>query len=283
MVRNGEAVSSSRKARSAFRTTPFARKRVRKNLDQKLPLVRFAHSRRTALVSLTRMLPHPTTAQHRRSPRLRRSRLTSFAVRVAALHFVRAARRSPFIHQENHNHIRGRTATAPHPLAASQPLTPITFAKVYVSAARRYRRAIGNRFRRESRRTATGGEPLMGRVSTIGRVLFGGVLAFTAIDNLRDIEGMAAYADAKGVPKANRLVPLSSGMLLFGGIATALGRVPRLAGGAIAAFLVGVTPMMHDFWNLDDDQREAEVIQFLKNVALLGGALFFLARGPEEN
>ncbi|WP_435077530.1 DoxX family protein [Halococcus sp. AFM35] len=123
----------------------------------------------------------------------------------------------------------------------------------------------------------------MGRVSTIGRVLFGGVLAFNAIDNLRDIEGMAAYADSKGVPKADRLVPLSSAMLLFGGVATALGRVPRLAGGAIAAFLVGVTPAMHDFWNQEDDQREAEVIQFLKNTALLGGALFFLARGPEEN
>lgn len=123
----------------------------------------------------------------------------------------------------------------------------------------------------------------MGRVSTIGRVLFGGVLAFNAIDNLRDIEGMAAYADSKGVPKADRLVPLSSAMLLFGGVATALGRVPRLAGGAIAAFLVGVTPAMHDFWNQEDDQRESEVIQFLKNTALLGGALFFLARGPEEN
>jgi putative oxidoreductase len=123
----------------------------------------------------------------------------------------------------------------------------------------------------------------MGRISTIGRVLFGGVLAFNAIDNLRDIEGMAAYADSKGVPKADRLVPLSSAMLLFGGVATALGRVPRLAGGAIAAFLVGVTPTMHDFWNQEDDQREAEVIQFLKNVALLGGALFFLARGPEDD
>jgi putative oxidoreductase len=123
----------------------------------------------------------------------------------------------------------------------------------------------------------------MGRLSTIGRALFGGVLAFNAIDNLRDIEGMAAYADAKGVPAADRLVPLSSAMLLFGGVATAFGRVPRLAGGAIAAFLVGVTPTMHDFWNQDDDQREAEVIQFLKNTALLGGALFFLARGPEEN
>ena len=123
----------------------------------------------------------------------------------------------------------------------------------------------------------------MGRLETLGRVLFGGVLAFTAIDNLRDIEGMAAYADSKGVPKADRLVPLSSAMLLFGGVATMFGRAPRLAGGAIAAFLVGVTPTMHDFWNMEDDQREGQLIHFLKNTAMLGGALFFLARGPEED
>lgn len=123
----------------------------------------------------------------------------------------------------------------------------------------------------------------MGRLETLGRALFGGVLAYTAIDNLRDIEGMSAYADSKGVPAADRLVPLSSVMLLFGGIATVLGRAPRLAGGAIAAFLVGVTPTMHDFWNMDEEERDGQLIHFLKNTAMLGGALFFLGSGPEEN
>jgi putative oxidoreductase len=123
----------------------------------------------------------------------------------------------------------------------------------------------------------------MGRLSTLGRALFGSVLAYTALDNLRDIDGMVAYAESKGVPKADRLVPFSSAMLFFGGVATALGRFPRLAAGAIAAFLVGVTPTMHDFWNMNEDQRDQQVIHFLKNTALLGGALFFLARGPTED
>ena len=123
----------------------------------------------------------------------------------------------------------------------------------------------------------------MSRLSTLGRVLFGGVLAFTAIDNLRDIAGMVGYAESKDVPEADKLVPFSSAMLLVGSICVVLGRFPRLAGGAIAAFLVGVTPTMHDFWNLEDEQREQQVIHFLKNTALLGGALFFLARGPDRN
>jgi putative oxidoreductase len=122
----------------------------------------------------------------------------------------------------------------------------------------------------------------MGRFSTLARTVFGGVLAFMALDNFRDMEGSIGYADAKGVPEADKLVPFSSGMLLFGSIAIVLGRVPRLAAGAIAAFFVGVTPQMHDFWNMEDDQREQEVIHFLKNIAMLGGALVFLARGTED-
>lgn len=122
----------------------------------------------------------------------------------------------------------------------------------------------------------------MSRLSALGRALFGGVLAYTAIDNLRDIDGMAAYADSKGVPKADTLVPLSSTMLLFGSVATVFGRVPRLAAGAIAAFLVGTTPTMHDFWNMDDEKRDGQLVHFLKNTAMLGGAIFLLAHDLED-
>jgi hypothetical protein len=41
---------------------------------------------------------------------------------------------------------------------------------------------------------------------------------------------------------------------------------------------MGVSPKMHDFWNVEDpQQRQAEMINFTKNMALAGGA--FLAAG----
>jgi len=136
--------------------------------------------------------------------------------------------------------------------------------------------------RRGSIDDSSGGERLMGRISTLGRALFGGVLAFTAVDNLRDIDEVAAYAESNGVPAADRLVPLSSGMLLVGSLGVVLGRVPRLSAGAIAAFLVGVTPTMHDFWNREEGERKQQLNHFVKNTALLGSALFFLSRGPAD-
>jgi uncharacterized membrane protein YphA (DoxX/SURF4 family) len=115
--------------------------------------------------------------------------------------------------------------------------------------------------------------------SLLGRLLFGGVLAFMAVDNFRALEERIGYADAKGVPEADTLVPFTSGMLLVGSLGVTLWRLPRIATGAVAGFLAGVTPVMHDFWTVDDEgQRQTEQFQFFKNVAMLGAAVAFLER-----
>lgn len=117
----------------------------------------------------------------------------------------------------------------------------------------------------------------------VARVLFGGVLAFMAIDNFRDLEGTIAYAESEGAPMADRSVPFVSGSLLFGGLGIAAWKLPRLAAGAVATFLVAITPFTHDFWSVEDDQqREQQLIHFLKNVALLGAALAFLRIGQDD-
>ncbi|SEP09004.1 hypothetical protein SAMN04487948_113115 [Halogranum amylolyticum] len=46
----------------------------------------------------------------------------------------------------------------------------------------------------------------------------------------------------------------------------------------IALFFLGVTPVMHDFWSVDDpQQRQAEMTNFLKNATLFGAALVLVA------
>lgn len=111
----------------------------------------------------------------------------------------------------------------------------------------------------------------------LGRGLFGGVLAFTAIDNLRNLDQRTEYAEAKGAPRPELSVPGASAGLLLGSVGVALWRVPSLAAASVAGFLAGITPVMHDFWNLDDDeQKQQETTHFLKNAALFGAALVFL-------
>jgi len=49
----------------------------------------------------------------------------------------------------------------------------------------------------------------------------------------------------------------------------------------IALFLVAVTPMLHNFWIVTDPMmRQMQMIMFMKNVSMLGGALLLTQLGP---
>lgn len=111
----------------------------------------------------------------------------------------------------------------------------------------------------------------------LARILFGGVIAFFGLNHFMNAEEMIGYAEFKGVPAASLAVPFTGGMLLFGGVGIAAGVAPAVAAGAVIGFLLVTTPLMHDFWAVDADQQQDEMINFLKNVGLLGAALGFLA------
>src|SRR6516162_2682357 len=66
-------------------------------------------------------------------------------------------------------------------------------------------------------------------------------------------------------------VVISGLMLVAGGASVALGLKPKLGSAALIAFLAGASPTMHDFWRAEDPgQRMAVLINFSKNLALLG-------------
>ncbi|GAA0197156.1 DoxX family protein [Haladaptatus pallidirubidus] len=110
----------------------------------------------------------------------------------------------------------------------------------------------------------------------VARILFGGLLAFQGLNHFQNADTMSGYAQSKGVPAARASVLLSGGMLIFGGLGIVLGVFPAITAGAVAVFLLVTTPMMHDFWAVPEDQQQAEMTNFIKNVELLGAALVFL-------
>lgn len=121
--------------------------------------------------------------------------------------------------------------------------------------------------------------------SRLARLLFGGAIVALAGGNFQDIEGSVEYAKANDVPMADVLVPFASGMATVGALGVVLWRLPTLAAGAVATFLVGITPTMHDFWSVDDEgERERQRLHFLKNVGLLAAALAFVdhARSSDD-
>jgi putative oxidoreductase len=108
----------------------------------------------------------------------------------------------------------------------------------------------------------------------IGRLLFAGFFINSGINHLQKRKEMAEYARSKGVPEPELAVMLSAIPLLAGGASLLLGVKPKLGAMALLGFLAGVSPVMHDFWrNQDPQERNTNMIMFMKNMALAGGAL----------
>jgi putative oxidoreductase len=108
----------------------------------------------------------------------------------------------------------------------------------------------------------------------LGRAIFGGFFAYSGINHLQQVESMGQYAAAKGVPAAEQAVQVTGALLLAGGLSVMTGYKPRQGLAALVMFLVPVTLQMHRFWEEEDAQkRQAEMVNFMKNAALLGATL----------
>ena len=115
----------------------------------------------------------------------------------------------------------------------------------------------------------------------LGRFLFGGFFLYNGINHLRNPKAMAPYVESKGIPAPELAVKLSAVPLIVGGASLLLGVKPKLGALAILGFLAGVSPVMHDFWRIEDPkERTQNMIDFMKNTALAGGALALM--GVEE-
>jgi putative oxidoreductase len=115
----------------------------------------------------------------------------------------------------------------------------------------------------------------------LGRAIFGGYFLYNGINHFLHREEMSGYAQAKGIPAADLAVQSTGVLMILGGLSLLTGYKPKLGAALIGTFLAGVTPSMHAFWKDESPQeRQMDMIHFLKNIALAGGALIAAGR-PE--
>lgn len=115
-------------------------------------------------------------------------------------------------------------------------------------------------------------------VFLIARILFGGYFFLSGVNHFRHSAHLAGYAQSKKVPMAKTAVIVSGILFFLGGLGIILGLFPFIASILILVALIPVTFMMHNFWVVTDPgMRQMEQISFMKNIALIGATLAFLA------
>jgi putative oxidoreductase len=115
----------------------------------------------------------------------------------------------------------------------------------------------------------------------LGRILFAFIFLKAAPSHFT--KGTIAYAAGQGVPLAFILVPISGLLAFAGSLSILLGYKAKWGAWLIVLFLVPVTLTMHKFWGLSDPMAAMmQQVNFMKNMAILGGALFltYFGSGP---
>ena len=66
---------------------------------------------------------------------------------------------------------------------------------------------------------------------------------------------------------------------VLGPIALILGVFPRISALLLIAFVIAATGLAHRFWEYPDAQQANQMNHFLKNIAVIGGLLFYYVAG----
>jgi len=118
--------------------------------------------------------------------------------------------------------------------------------------------------------------------SPLGRALYSGILAYMAVDGFKNNGKRVEIARDRGVPLPEVAVPVVTGMLLVANVGILLWKFPRASAAALIVFFLGTSPGIHHFWRMEGKERQENKINFLKNVALLGGAIILLSEASKR-
>jgi putative oxidoreductase len=124
--------------------------------------------------------------------------------------------------------------------------------------------------------------PVLPRSGTalVGRILIAAIFIVSGFAKLTDPASAVGYMSSVGVPNADTLVYVAGAAELVGGLAVALGLLTRLAAIGLIVLLAIINLFFHNFWALAEPESKMQMVQFMKNLSIMGGLFVLVAMGP---
>jgi putative oxidoreductase len=113
-----------------------------------------------------------------------------------------------------------------------------------------------------------------------GRILLAAIFITSGFAKLSDPAGAIGYMNAAGIPHADVLVYVAGTAELLGGLSLLVGFLARLGALGLFLVLVPIQFYFHSFWNMEGAEAKTQMVQFMKNLAIMGGLLTVFAHGP---
>lgn len=121
----------------------------------------------------------------------------------------------------------------------------------------------------------------LGLLNLVGRIMLATIFLMSALGNkIPKFNDVAGYMASEGVPMPKLLLAGAIVFLIAGSLSIVVGFKARIGAALLFVFLMLATYFFHDFWTIEDAmQKQNEMIQFMKNMALMGAMTMIIANG----
>ncbi|MNX80031.1 Inner membrane protein YqjF [compost metagenome] len=113
----------------------------------------------------------------------------------------------------------------------------------------------------------------------VARLFLSWLFLYSAYGKLTGFSGYAAYMGSKGMPFVPFFLAATIVLLVVGGVSVLLGFKARIGSLPLLLFLLPTTLIFHNFWAFEGAEQQTQLIQFMKNLAIMGGVLMVTAFG----
>lgn len=121
---------------------------------------------------------------------------------------------------------------------------------------------------------------IQGLVAVGGRILIAVIFLMSAVGNkIPKFNDVAGYMASESVPMPKLMLAGAIVFLIVGSLSIIAGYKVHFGAGLLLVFLLLATYFFHDFWTFEGQEQEAQMIQFMKNLSLMGTMLFLIANG----
>lgn len=116
-------------------------------------------------------------------------------------------------------------------------------------------------------------------LALLGRILIAYLFVPAGWSKLTGFAGTVGYIQSVNVPMPGVAAAIGVAAELGLGLAILLGFQTRWAALLLAIFTAAITPIFHAYWNLPEAGQMMQMLNFVKNLAIVGGLLGFAAYG----
>lgn len=119
-----------------------------------------------------------------------------------------------------------------------------------------------------------------GPLTVLGRLLLGTIFFMAAVGNkIPHFSDVAKVMDSVGIPAPQLMLVGAIVFLLAGSLSVIAGYHARIGAILLLTFLVLASYYFHPFWKLEGQAQQDQMIQFMKNLSMMGAMLFIVANG----